>query len=119
MYTIFIYTASNLLCVPVCNQDEVARFLIKGYKNRSIASTYMIEHSSRAHTIATIYVKQIQSNAKATLSSQIRIVDLAGRYVVFLTSVFCRKTPLYDKKIYNQRVRRLYFVLIYYLLSYM
>nr|XP_034305627.1 kinesin-like protein KIF28P [Crassostrea gigas] len=78
MLKIYENKASNLLCVPVSNQDEVASFLIKGYQNRTIASTNMNEYSSRAHTIATIYVKQIQSNAKATLSSQISIVDLAG-----------------------------------------
>ncbi|XP_065939460.1 kinesin-like protein KIF3A [Magallana gigas] len=70
--------AINLRSLSVSNQEEVASFLEKGYRNRSIAATKMNAHSSRAHTIVTIYVKQIQSNAKATLSSQISIVDLAG-----------------------------------------
>lgn len=86
-----VYTAINLRSLSVSNQEEVASFLKKGYSNRSIAATNMNVHSSRAHTIATIYVKQIQSNAKATLSSQISIVDLAGRYIVFVTYAFCRQ----------------------------
>lgn len=70
--------AKDLSCFPVANSNDIAHYLEKGYKNRSIASTNMNEYSSRAHTIATIYLAQISTTEKSTLKSQINIVDLAG-----------------------------------------
>lgn len=70
--------AKNLSCFPVRNSNDIAHYLEKGYKNRSIASTNMNEYSSRAHTIATIYLAQINTTEKSTMKSQINIVDLAG-----------------------------------------
>nr|XP_034307338.1 kinesin-like protein unc-104 [Crassostrea gigas] len=70
--------AKNLTCVNVSGPEDVSSILQKGYKNRSIAATKMNQYSSRAHTVATIYLKQIRSKDKTTLSSQINVVDLAG-----------------------------------------
>lgn len=88
MYNLSIFfTAKNLSCFPVGNSNDIAHYLEKGYKNRSIASTNMNEYSSRAHTIATIYLAQISTMEKSTLKSQINIVDLAGRYIYFHLSL--------------------------------
>lgn len=88
MYNLYIFfTAKNLSCFPVGNSNDIAHYLEKGYKNRSIASTNMNEYSSRAHTIATIYLAQISTTEKSTLKSQINIVDLAGRYIYFHLSL--------------------------------
>lgn len=86
----FFFIAKDLSCFPVANSNDIAHYLEKGYKNRSIASTNMNEYSSRAHTIATIYLAQISTTEKSTLKSQINIVDLAGRYIYYHVSLLIK-----------------------------
>lgn len=54
--------------------------MAKGYKNRSIASHALNTTSSRAHTIITIELRQIQETdgIKTQKFSVINLVDLAG-----------------------------------------
>lgn len=78
----YLYIEANgLQFVNVSDAAGVEKCLNEGYTNRSIAATKMNEYSSRAHTIATVYLRKVNSFEKKTLSSQMNIVDLAGRYV--------------------------------------
>ncbi|XP_078341954.1 kinesin-like protein KIF14 [Crassostrea virginica] len=70
--------ADGLQFFNVSDAAGVEKCLDEGYTNRSIAATKMNEYSSRAHTIATVYLRKVNSTEKKTLSSQMNIVDLAG-----------------------------------------
>lgn len=53
-----------------------------GYKNRSTAATKMNEHSSRSHSLFTIYIETSEENSKIDetvfKAGKLHLVDLAG-----------------------------------------
>lgn len=74
-----LHLAIGLRSVSVSKPEELESYLNEGYRERTIASTNMNNYSSRAHTIATIHLLQMQASEEVSLSSQMNIVDLAGR----------------------------------------
>lgn len=72
----------DLTEVPVRNIDEILRYMTKGDKSRTTASTKMNDTSSRSHAVFTIMLKQIhhdmETDETTERSSRIRLVDLAG-----------------------------------------
>jgi len=66
----------NLTIVDVESLSQAFQVLWVGAKCRSMASTNANEHSSRSHTIFTLYVQC--SNDEKHISSKISLVDLAG-----------------------------------------
>ena len=72
----------------VTNYKEIEEKINEGTTNRSIAATNMNETSSRAHTIIVINLTQKSkpgSGQEVTKTSTINLVDLAGRYVTYVT----------------------------------
>lgn len=65
---------------PVMSYQGISKKIEKGNRNRTIASTRMNTHSSRAHTIICIDLKQIDATMKSKKGkhSVIFLVDLAG-----------------------------------------
>ena len=45
---------------PVTSYDAIEQKMEEGYKNRSIGATQMNSTSSRAHTVITIELKQVE-----------------------------------------------------------
>lgn len=72
----------DLTEVPVRSLDEILRYMTKGDKSRTTASTKMNDTSSRSHAVFTIMLKQIhhdmETDETTERSSRIRLVDLAG-----------------------------------------
>lgn len=65
---------------PVVSFKGIAKKIEEGNRNRTIASTRMNTHSSRAHTIISIELRQINTKIKNGKGkhSIIYLVDLAG-----------------------------------------
>ena len=65
---------------PVGNYEEIEHLMDVGNTNRSIGATQMNASSSRAHTITTIELRQVEVSAgvRAEKLSVINLVDLAG-----------------------------------------
>jgi len=65
---------------PVSSYEEIEHLMEVGNTNRSIGATSMNASSSRAHTITTIELKQIEvvGERKTEKMSVINLVDLAG-----------------------------------------
>ena len=64
----------------VTNEEEALNHLFEGETKKTIAGTQMNEHSSRAHSVYTVYV-QSKSRMEATekvIHSKLHLVDLAG-----------------------------------------
>lgn len=74
------FYAEGLRKFPVRSLAEIEKRIEEGSKNRSIAATQMNAHSSRAHTIVLIELKQkLTVNGKRVERySVINLVDLAG-----------------------------------------
>lgn len=72
----------DLTEVPVRSLDEILRYMTKGDRSRTTASTKMNDTSSRSHAVFTIMLKQIhhdmETDETTERSSRIRLVDLAG-----------------------------------------
>lgn len=64
--------------VPVSCFKEINDVIQKGKLNRSVAAQELSHNSSRAHTIVTIELKQIDSSTNTEKVSVINLVDLAG-----------------------------------------
>ena len=65
---------------PVANYEEIEHLMDVGNTNRSIGATQMNASSSRAHTITTIELRQVDSSTglRQEKLSVINLVDLAG-----------------------------------------
>ncbi len=64
----------------VKNEEEALNYLFEGEQRKTLAATKMNEHSSRAHSVFTIYVES-KSRAESTekvIHSKLHLVDLAG-----------------------------------------
>jgi kinesin family member 6/9 len=64
----------------VTNEEEALNFLFEGEQKKTFAATQMNEHSSRAHSVYTIYVqsKGKQQSSEKVIQSKLHLVDLAG-----------------------------------------
>jgi hypothetical protein len=75
----------GLSSAPVSNYKEIEQKIAEGTKTRTIAATNMNATSSRAHTIVKIQFVQKTPKAEGggttTKTSEINLVDLAGRFV--------------------------------------
>lgn len=73
---------SNLKEEIVSNAAEALEKMETGSRNRKVASTLMNIHSSRSHTVFTIYLQseELQASGKhlRTRKSRFHLVDLAG-----------------------------------------
>lgn len=73
---------SGLTTVIVNSIPEIEKTMEAGYKNRSTAATKMNEHSSRSHSIFTIYIETSESSDKfdetVFKAGKLHLVDLAG-----------------------------------------
>ncbi|KAJ8309148.1 hypothetical protein KUTeg_014022 [Tegillarca granosa] len=69
----------NSHCVR--NNQEIQELLDRGQENRTTASTYMHDYSSRSHAIVTINYTQakLEDDLPHEIVSKIHLVDLAGR----------------------------------------
>ena len=73
-------------CLRLCSRTasqvtsvEAALDLMEdGLKGRATASTNLNEHSSRSHSIFTIYVETLDSKSGSVKQAQLNLVDLAG-----------------------------------------
>lgn len=70
------FRMENNIVYSVDSIDTMNYILTEGSKNRKIRKTNMNVASTRAHTILTIWIKQITSDKK--IYSRLNLVDLAG-----------------------------------------
>ena len=77
-------TADGLKSFLVADYEEIDRLIADGALNRTIATTFMNQTSSRAHTIVILRLvqKEIRNDRMFTTTSLVNIVDLAGRYAL-------------------------------------
>ena len=64
-------------CV-IGSQSDVSSLMTKAAKNRASASTNMNEHSSRSHSVFTLYLTASNPLSKQSLSGSLNLCDLAG-----------------------------------------
>lgn len=73
---------NGLTTVIVNSIPEIEKTMDAGYKNRSTAATKMNEHSSRSHSLFTIYIETSEENSKIDetvfKAGKLHLVDLAG-----------------------------------------
>ena len=62
----------------VHSADEVQSVLDSAYKNRSVAGTDSNAHSSRSHSVLTVYVTAVNSATNTSLKAKLHLIDLAG-----------------------------------------
>lgn len=70
----------GLQLVHAKNEEEALNLLFEGETRKTLASTKMNEHSSRAHSVYTIHIER-KSRGQATekvIHSKLNLVDLAG-----------------------------------------
>ncbi|OQR87056.1 kinesin-like protein [Achlya hypogyna] len=58
--------------------DDVFNLIARGNQNRATSATDMNEHSSRSHSILSIYIKSTNVLTNAVASGKLHLVDLAG-----------------------------------------
>ncbi|CAK4657099.1 hypothetical protein LEN26_015334 [Aphanomyces euteiches] len=68
----------GLTMVPVKEVNDVFNLITKGNQNRSTHATDMNEHSSRSHSILSIYVKSTNLATNTVANGKLHLVDLAG-----------------------------------------
>lgn len=75
---------------PVQSYSEIEKKIEEGTRNRTIASTALNSNSSRAHTIISIELRQVDKNLEKAVSkhSVIHLVDLAGSERVYKSETF-------------------------------
>ncbi|XP_014240067.1 kinesin-like protein KIF12 [Cimex lectularius] len=75
------FFVENLFTVDCEELDDLLAVLEEGMKNRAVGSHTMNEHSSRSHTILTVYItceQQMENGVFITKQGKINFVDLAG-----------------------------------------
>ncbi|XP_063059128.1 kinesin-like protein KIF12 [Engraulis encrasicolus] len=74
------FYVENLSVLEFCDLEEFTTLLERGMQNRQTSSQIQNEHSSRSHSILTLYIKHTSSDAGALVVRQGRlcVVDLAG-----------------------------------------
>ncbi len=64
--------------IQVYSAEEVAEVMVRGSKNRAVASTNMNERSSRSHQVLTVIVEGTNVLTHATTRGCLHLIDLAG-----------------------------------------
>uniref|UniRef100_A0A1B0C8F4 Tetratricopeptide repeat protein 30 homolog n=2 Tax=Lutzomyia longipalpis TaxID=7200 RepID=A0A1B0C8F4_LUTLO len=75
------FFVENLFTVDCEQLDDLLAVLEEGMRNRSVGSHSMNEHSSRSHTILTVYITSEQQAERGVFLSKqgkLNFVDLAG-----------------------------------------
>ncbi|XP_073985055.1 kinesin-like protein KIF12 isoform X3 [Rhodnius prolixus] len=75
------FFVENLFTVDCEELDDLLAVLEEGMRNRAVGSHTMNEHSSRSHTILTVYItseQQMENGVFITKQGKINFVDLAG-----------------------------------------
>ncbi|KAL2094598.1 hypothetical protein ACEWY4_009317 [Coilia grayii] len=74
------FYVENLSVVEFCNLEGFITLLERGMQNRQTSSQTQNEHSSRSHSILTLYIKRTSTGAEEAVVTQgkLCIVDLAG-----------------------------------------
>ena len=64
----------------VTNEEQALNFLFEGETKKTLAATSLNEHSSRAHSVYTIYIqsKSKMESTEKVIHSKLHLVDLAG-----------------------------------------
>ena len=68
----------GLTCSQVTSVDDALTLMEDGLKGRATGSTKMNDHSSRSHSIFTIYIETLDSKSGSVKQAQLNLVDLAG-----------------------------------------
>ncbi|OQS07359.1 kinesin [Thraustotheca clavata] len=68
----------GLTILPVQQVDDVFNLITKGNQNRATSATDMNEHSSRSHSILSIYIKSTNILTNVVATGKLHLVDLAG-----------------------------------------
>ena len=68
----------GLTCSQVTSVNDALQLMEDGLKGRATASTNMNEHSSRSHSIFSIYIEALDSKSGSVKQAQLNLVDLAG-----------------------------------------
>ena len=69
---------SGLIIHPVERADEIDEVLDIALQNRSVAATDSNEHSSRSHSVFTLYLSGKNKARGVTMSGSLNMCDLAG-----------------------------------------
>nr|XP_024219176.1 kinesin-like protein KIF12 [Halyomorpha halys] len=75
------FFVENLFTVDCEELDDLLAVLEEGMRNRAFGSHSMNDHSSRSHTILTVYItseQQMENGVYITKQGKINFVDLAG-----------------------------------------
>jgi len=68
----------NVNRAAISCKDEINQILALAQRNRSVASTDCNRHSSRSHSVFTLYVKGVHNEFKAQVTGSLSMCDLAG-----------------------------------------
>lgn len=71
-------TVPGLTVAPVASIDEVLKMMRRGYANRSTFATNMNEHSSRSHSMLSVYMTTVNKISGVESRGKLHLVDLAG-----------------------------------------
>jgi kinesin family protein C1 len=74
-------TVSELTVVDLadaCDSTEVEAILEKAARMRSVSCTDMNEHSSRSHSVFTLYLSASNERTRSAVNGSLSLVDLAG-----------------------------------------
>lgn len=64
--------------VPVDSPKEVLDIMTQGYRNRATFATNMNEHSSRSHSMLSVYIDGRNSVTNLRFKGKLHLIDLAG-----------------------------------------
>lgn len=68
----------NLAVIPVDSYEEVVALMRLGQQNRSVAATDMNAHSSRSHSMLSVYVTSHNQLTSEISRGKLHLIDLAG-----------------------------------------
>ncbi|CAK9010833.1 Kinesin-like protein KIN-14M (AtKIN14c) (Kinesin-like protein KatB) [Durusdinium trenchii] len=69
---------SNVQREPIGSKESIHQVLDLAQRNRSVAATDSNEHSSRSHSVFTLFIKGVNREFKAQVSGSLSMCDLAG-----------------------------------------
>ncbi|OQR88827.1 kinesin, partial [Thraustotheca clavata] len=68
----------GLKMVPISMIEDVERLVERASRTRSVSATDMNEHSSRSHSVFTLYLSGVNPELHVALEGRLNLVDLAG-----------------------------------------
>jgi len=69
---------SNVNREPISSKDQIHQVLDLAQRNRSVAATDSNMHSSRSHSVFTLYITGVNKEFKAQVTGSLSMCDLAG-----------------------------------------